>query len=307
MEDYIQPDQSHGKLFQYGKYKFYSAGVAVFLALFLFFYVFLSAPANFPTDTIFNIKSGSGLRSVSLELKNKNIIKSRAMFEAFVIIYGGEKHIIPTDYLFEEKAPVWTVARRISKGESYLAPVKVTIPEGFDSAEIAETFSAALPYFDKAKFLNLAKEGYLFPDTYFFFTTASAEDVLKSFSLNFEKKISLLRKDINLSGKAEADIIKMASLIEREAKGEADRDIISGILWRRLSIGMPLQADAAPETYESKGLPENPISNPGLTSIRAAIYPKISPYLYYLHDKQGGIHYAKNFSEHRANINKYLK
>jgi UPF0755 protein len=99
----------------------------------------------------------------------------------------------------------------------------------------------------------------------------------------------------------------MASLVEEEAKGDEDREYISGILWKRLSINMPLQVDAAPSTYEKRGLPENPITNPGLEAIQAAIHPKNSPYLYYLHDKEGNIHYARNFEEHKANKLKYLK
>ena len=70
---------------------------------------------------------------------------------------------------------------------------------------------------------------------------------------------------------------------------------------------MPLQTDAAPETYKVKGLPKNPISNPGLEAINSAINPQNSSYLYYLHDKDGNIHYAKNFEEHKANKLKYLK
>ena len=103
------------------------------------------------------------------------------------------------------------------------------------------------------------------------------------------------------------DIIIMASIIEKEAKGDADRAMISGILWKRISIGMPLQVDAAPETYKSRGLTKSAISNPGLEAIKSAIYPQKSPYLYYLHDKNGGIHYAKNFSEHQSNEQKYLR
>ena len=99
----------------------------------------------------------------------------------------------------------------------------------------------------------------------------------------------------------------MASIIEREAKGDIDRGIISGILWKRISLGMPLQVDAVPDTYKTKGLPESPIGNPGLESIKVAIYPQKSSYLYYLHDKNGVAHYAKTFSEHDNNINKYLK
>lgn len=292
------------------KVVFYVLGVIVIL-IFLHF-LFLSAPADFPAGSIISIEQGMNLRNVSQKLKEEHIIRSRILFEAFIIIYGGEKHLVSSDYLLENKLPVYELARRLERGESHLAPVKVIIPEGFDIAEIAEAFSLRLTNFNKSNFFfkTEGKEGYLFPDTYFFLTRADEEDVIKSMSFNFEKRIKPLRSEILKSGKKEQDIITMASIIEREAKGELgkdDRSVISGILWKRISIGMPLQADAAPETYETRGLPKSPISNPGLLAIKAAIYPVTSPYLYYLHDKEGNIHYAKNFEEHKLNKFKYLK
>jgi len=70
---------------------------------------------------------------------------------------------------------------------------------------------------------------------------------------------------------------------------------------------MPLQVDSAPDTYKTKGLPKSPIGNPGIAAIKAAMYPQSSPYLYYLHDKSGNIHYAKTFAQHQENVLKYLK
>jgi len=120
----------------------------------------------------------------------------------------------------------------------------------------------------------------------------------------------------------------MASIIEKESLNGDERQIVSGILWKRISLGMPLQVDAtflyingkasaeltkddlnidSPyNTYRNKGLPPGPINNPGLDAIVAALYPKDSPYLYYLHDKKGKVHYAKTFNEHVANKRKYL-
>ncbi len=277
--------------------------------LFIFYFLFLSAPFGFPAGAIFKINEGSTLRSVSLKLKNENIIRSRLAFEAFVIITSGEKRVIKADYYFENKLPVYEIARRISKGEHHIEPISVTIPEGFDTTQIADTFASKFINFDRNKFLSKAAEleGYLFPDTYFFFITANEQDVLESMGKNFNKKIAVIRPEIISSGKTEKEIIKMASLLERESKGDLDVKLISGILWKRIKIGMPLQADAAPETYLATGLPKNPISNPGLRAIRAAIYPQSSPYLYYLHDKNGVVHYARTFAEHRQNIVKYLK
>ncbi|MFA6257524.1 MAG: endolytic transglycosylase MltG [Candidatus Paceibacterota bacterium] len=286
---------------------FYILSVIIFL---IFFYLlFLSAPFDFPVNSTIKIETGMNLRTVSLQLKQKHVIYSRQIFETFVMIYGGEKHIISNNYLFEKKLPVFEIARRITGGEHNIAPVVITIPEGFDINQIADVAVSKLENFNKTEFMIKAKdlEGYLFPDTYFFFTNANETDVIKSMSNNFEKKILPVLPEIASSGKSEKDIIIMASVIEKESKGDTDREVISGILWKRISIGMPLQVDAAPSTYKIKGLPKSPIGNPGLVAILSAIHPQNSPYLYYLHDKDGNIYYAKTFSEHKQNIKKYLK
>lgn len=286
---------------------FYTLGIIFFLLL--FYCLFLAAPKAFPAGTIVKIEEGESLRSVSLNFKNENIIRSRILFEAFVILFGGDKNVKEASYYFESKLPVFEVARRISKGEHHLAPIVVTIPEGFTNTEMADTFKRELPNFNETKFLISTKdlEGYLFPDTYFFMNTDTEVEVLKSLQSNYEKKVAPLRGYISLLKKTEQQIITMASIIEGEAKGDTDRPIISGILWKRLNMGMALQVDVAPETYERKGLPNNPVDNPGLSSILAAIHPEKSAYLYYLHDKNGVIHYARTFIEHKANIQKYLQ
>ncbi len=300
-------DNSFKQIFLKNKFVFYISGVIIFLVV--IYFLFFGPPKNFPMDIIINIKEGSSLRYISKYLQENQIIRSRVAFETFAIIFGGEKHIVSGDYLFEGKLPVFEIARRVSKGEYDLAPVKVTIPEGFNVSDISKAFALKLPNFNEDRFLPEAikKEGYLFPDTYFFLTTDNEEDVIHSMSDNFEKKILSIRPQIILSGKTEKDIIIMASIIEKESKGDVDREFISGILWKRLAKNMPLQVDAEPDTYKTKGLPKDPISNPGLKAIEAAIYPKTSDYLYYLHDKEGNIHYAKTFAEHLLNKQKYLK
>jgi UPF0755 protein len=307
MEDNIMPVIEASNPKSKNRIYFYIGGV-IFLLIILYIFTF-SAPNKFPIGTIVNIGSGVGLHNVSLELKEANIIRSRTLFEAIVIMYGGEKHVIPADYLFDVRESVWSVARRISRGDRHLAPVKVTIPEGFDNGNIADLFASRLTTFNKDKFLELAKakQGYLFPDTYFFFTTDNENAAIKSLSDNYEKKVGPLRDNIFKLGKTEGEIISMAAIVEGEAEGKEDSSIISGILWRRIKIGMPLQADAAPITYKERGLPKEPISNPGLDAIKAAMYPVKTDYLYYIHDKEGNVHYAKNFAEHQANIAKYLK
>ena len=279
-------------------------GITIFFYAMYFF--FFSAPVDFPKGTIITIEKGESLRSLSLDLKQKKIIRFRVPFETFVILLGGEKHIAQGDYLFEQKLGVFGVAEKIVYKDRGLASKKITIPEGFDLGQIAEVASSQLKDFDKDKFITLAKEGYLFPDTYFFFSTDTEQDVIEYMTENFNKKTKTLENDFISSGKGKGAIITMASLIERESKGDSDRGYISGILWRRIGKGMPLQVDSAPITYKNKGLPKEPICNPGIAAILSALHPISSPYLYYLHDKNGVIHYAKTFEEHKKNKLKYL-
>ena len=120
----------------------------------------------------------------------------------------------------------------------------------------------------------------------------------------------------------------MASLLEEEARTTRSRQIISGILWKRIERGMRLQVDAvfpyilgkntfeltlddlavdSPyNTYRYAGLPLGPISNPGLDSLRAALHPVQTPYLYYLSDKNGVFHWSRTYEEHLKKKKLYL-
>ena len=88
-----------------------------------------------------------------MKLKNEHIVRSRLALEALVIILGGEKSVIKTDYYFEDKLSVFEVAWRISKGEHRMAPIVIIIPEGFNTIQIANVFASKLTNFDSVKFL----------------------------------------------------------------------------------------------------------------------------------------------------------
>jgi UPF0755 protein len=172
-------------------------------------------------------------------------------------------------------------------------------------------------------------EGYLFPDTYYFPLDVSGEEVVRIMHENFEKKIAPYLKEIEKSGKSLKDIIIMASLIEKEVKTKEEKELVSGILWKRLKAGIPLQVDAtityitgkkttkipledlkidSPyNTYKYKGLPPAPICNPGLESILAALYPKESDYWYYLSKPDGKTLFFKDYEEFIVAKAKYLK
>jgi UPF0755 protein len=173
------------------------------------------------------------------------------------------------------------------------------------------------------------KEGYLFPETYFFAPMATADIILSRMSDTFKAKIKPYEEEIKASVRSSEDIVKMASILEAEVQTDADRKMVADLLWRRLDAGMALQVDSSIgyilsktsaqltvadlrtdnpyNTYVYKGLPPTPISNPGIESIEAALRPTHNDYLFYLSDKNGITHFAKTYAEHLANKKKYIK
>ena len=323
MEEYINGNQNKKK-----NYIAPITGAIVFLVLYFFL---VSAPVSFGNNRTITVENGEVLSQISSSLKKLGIIRSEVAFEFFVILSGGEKKIVPGDYFFENPAPAYRIAQKLVSRDYGIKQVKVTLPEGQTRYEMAQTLSKLLPYFDKEGFLNQTKsdEGYLFPDTYFFFPNADSAKVVETLKDTFIKKTEKIRTETESSGKNFAEILTMASIIEKEATGENDRKVISGILWNRISKKMPLQADAtityitgksskeitlddlkinSPyNTYIKQGLPPGPISNPGLASMDAVLNPAPTKYLYYLHDSKGNVYYATTFEEHKANKAKYLK
>ncbi len=299
------------------------------------FYIFvLSAPRNFPAGTLYDLTYGQTLSSVSTDLENKGIIRSEFWFKSFVYVFSlGKVKVVAGDYNLPQKQSVVRLAWRISHGSLDIVPLKVTIPEGMNSTEIADILSHILPSFDKENFVRLVKsenlEGYIFPDTYFFMPNTTPEEIIKIMNDNFNEKMKSLEADIKSFGKSLSDVIKMASIIEEEARTDESRRTVAGILWKRISMKMALQVDSSFKyingkttatlstvdlkidspynSYTHRGLPPTPISNPGLRAISDTIHPIKTPYLYFLTDNDGNMHYAATFEEHVANKQKYLR
>ncbi|MBI5798878.1 MAG: endolytic transglycosylase MltG [Candidatus Yonathbacteria bacterium] len=306
------------------------ASTAVVLLLALVSFLFMP-PFGFPENKIITIKKGASLREVSALLDKENIIRSQRSFEFCAKVVGGPKPVAAGQYLFKEPTSACRVASRIANSLSGIPAIRVTLPEGMSNKEFVAVLEKSIQGFDAKFFLEHARsqEGFLFPDTYFFPENVTAQGVEAIMLENFNKRTEPWSGAIEISKRSLRDIVIMASILEKEATIEEDKAIVSGILWKRISIGMPLQVDAtfmyllgkksseltvadlkmksSYNTYINKGLPGGPIGNPGIVAIRAAIQPTMSSYLYYLSDNDGVMHYAKTFAEHVANKQKYLK
>ena len=307
--------------------------VAIIIATILYISVW-SAPSTYPVGTIYDLKTSQTLSIVSNNFLKSNAIRSDFWFKSFVYVFSlGKAKVIEGDYALYKKQNVFTLAWRVTHGLLDIVPIKITIPEGTNSFEIADILANNFPSFDKNTFLDLVKteklEGYLFPDTYFIMPNMKETDIIKMMTDNFNEKMKEVSTDIKKFGKSESDVIKMASIIEEEGRTTETREIIAGILWKRLFINMPLQVDSSFKyidgkttenltsddlkidspynSYINRGLPPTAISNPGLEAIKATINPIKTTYLYFLTDKDGNMHYAVTFEEHVANKLKYLK
>lgn len=292
---------------------------------------FYSAPQNFPIGNPIIIESGENAINISKNFKEKGIVRSTILLNNLIIFLGGERTIVSGEYLFDRPLNVFEVAKRITNGKFGVLPRKITIPEGLSAREISDIFSTKYINFDTKSFLDLAlpKEGYLFPDTYYFMSNVKNEEIISKMSQNFDDRIAEIIDEINSFEKPLNDIIIMASILEEEARLTETRQIVAGILWKRLELGMPLQVDGTFKyingkgsadltmddlkidspynTYVYKGLPPTPVSNPGIDAIKAAITPIKTNYLYFLTDNDGNMHYARTLEEHVANKKKYLQ
>ena len=302
-----------------------------FYSCFVSFYVgIFRAPADFPIKETITIEEGSTLSSIAEKLKEDSVVRSSLWLRNIVIILNGEDGALSGDYYLGREENIFSMARRIAKGDFDLDLVRVVIPEGATVDEIGQIFEKRFESFNKEVFLNLVgdNEGYLFPDTYHFLPKVEEGEVARILSNTFVEKLAEVDEDIRKFGKPIDEVINMASILEEEARTTKTRRTIAGILWKRLEIGMPLQVDAVftyangknsftlttedlredhpYNTYTNKGLPPTPISNPGLDSILAAVTPIESDYLYFLSDKNGNMHYSITFEEHIRKKRIYL-
>ena len=281
-------------------------------------------------STIFVVQKGDGVKEISNRLKQKGLIKSSVMFFLLVRQLGIDKKIEAGDFRLSQSMTAQEIAENLTHGT---LDIWITVPEGKRATEIAEILKQKIPTYDSS-WPNVLSvwEGYLFPDTYLIPKDADIEMVVNQMRGNFDAKYATL--NANSTNLTKEEIVIIASIIEREAITDAEKPIIAGVLVNRLNAKMALQVDATIQyakgqntsnkkwwepvtleeyntvksdynTYLFAGLPPGPISNPGIVALRAAVSPADTDYLYYLHDKDRKIRYAKTLSEHNENIEKF--
>lgn len=285
----------------------------------------------------FVVTPGQSTTAIANNLAAANLIREPLLFRLEVKRQGLDGQIQAGSF---DLAPSMTLSEIVQNMTSGTQDAWITIPEGWRREEIADSLAAntELEAFDKEDFLSLTatSEGRLFPDTYLVPREATAQTIVNLLQRTFTQKVEDgLAAEIAKSDMSFEDIIILASLLEREARTYEQMRLVSGILQRRMELGMPLQVDATLQyargysptgdtwwptptsvdrqrtgpynTYSNPGLPPGPISNPGLNAFRAALNPQRTNYVFYIHDNNGEIHPAVTLDEHNANIERYLR
>jgi UPF0755 protein len=293
----------------------------------------------------FLIARGETAGSIGKRLEQEGIIRSALAFD--YVLYETEREnalqsgsytvsaaLTPRDLakLFE-KAPGEQIVLRIIDGWR-LTEVATAVNKAFPSMS-KEVFTAAAVVGDRKNTVltgmdaTASLEGFLFPDTYFMRPDMTAPQIVGVLLDTFERKVGATLRAASAERKVPIyDIVKLASIVEREARDRAESATIAGVYTNRLRIGMKLDADPTIQyaigewrelslddlkldspynTYRVAGLPPTPIANPGAAALEGAARPADVPYFYFVakSDGTGGHAFAVTLEEHEANRVKY--
>ncbi len=295
---------------------------------------FLSINNREITPKTITINKGMSLNTVINLLQENSIIINKNVLKAKIMIQGLSSKVPTGTFLIEGKVSDSKLIDIIfNKGPIKL---KLTIPEGTSSKKIFESINLLLntnyQFEDLLTEKNILSkydidgssfEGYLYPNTYYFYYDTSPEDIIDTLVSQFWKEFDEnLISRTNELGLSVHEVVTLASIIEGEAMLDNERSTISSVYHNRLKINMKLQADPTIQyiikgppktlstrdlrikspynTYQNYGLPPGPINNPGIQSIKAALYPLETNYLFFVAQGDGSHSFTTNEKDHEA-------
>ena len=318
--------------------------ILIYTAFILLICVGLSALAIFAVNDAFALCKSGEERMITLEddmeirdlaklLEQEEIISFPFFFRVYFSLKGLDTVFPAGEYLLSPAMSYDEIRYEIFGIGKPRKQIKITIPEGYTTDEIIDLFlengigtrqgfiKVIEEYDFDMPFISLIPEnemrkyrldGYLFPDTYMFYSDSSEEEAISRLLVNFERKFSAsMIADAAKSGYTVDDIVILASMIQSEAYYMSDMAGISSVFRNRLRSGMKyLQSDAtalyaeAYDTYRNAGLPPGPISSPGYSALEAAVYPANTKYYYFLTGNDKKAVFSRTYAEHKRAIEK---
>lgn len=299
------------------------------------------APYGPSAETFVDLAPGSSALRIGQQLQAAGVLRSQYVF--YLLRAWKRGTLKAGEYRFDHPAAALEVYSRIARGDVYTRAL--VVPEGSNIFDIATRVEQA--GFDTRKdFMNEAVqqvglvadldpeakslEGYLFPDTYRFARTTKAAQIVAAMVRRFRAVAGQLGLKENLH-----QVVTLASLVERETAVDAERPLVASVFENRLKNKMPLMTDPAViygleleglwrgaiyqsdltrdtayNTYLHPGLPPGPVANPGIPSLRAAMHPADTGYLYFVAagaNAQGHSLFASTLDEHHRNVAGYRR
>jgi len=277
------------------------------------------------------IPKDSTAKYVGKILEEQKLILSKDIFRWAVYFTMSEKKIKSGDYEFYFSITTLPIVYNLIKGPKV---VKVTIPEGFTVEQIAQRLFSKEIIADTIEFVTYVKskniEGFLFPETYYFYKNQLLEEVVNKMVKEFYKKyipeFTQRAYELKIST---YQVVILASIIEKEAKSFEEKKLVSAVFHNRLKKGWNLESCATVRyalkkykepltykdlevnskynTYKYPGLPPSPICNPGLDSIKAALYPKETDDLFFFTPDNNTLVFSKYYKQHLEKQKKMKK
>lgn len=296
--------------------------------------------AGFSKPVFIEFARGTSTPAMASELASKGVIRDRWLFLAARALRRNAS-LQAGEYKFDKPASPFQVFGRIARGDIYY--MELLVPEGFNMFDIAEAVGK-LGTMRPETFLAAARnpalvqdldpdapslEGYLFPNKYRIYRHTTAQQICRMMTGEFRAQWKALAPAVSVHA-----TITLASLVEREARRPEERPLVASVFHNRLSLGMRLDCDPTTvyaalldhryrgaiyrsdlantspwNTYQHVGLPPGPIANPGLSSIKAALSPAETRYLYFVAkaDGSGGHNFSESLAEHGLAVAQYQK
>lgn len=307
----------------------------ILIALVSMFISTIKKPLKISESEVVNVEEGDSFYNIINRLSNEKKIKSPFMIKIYAKLTGLDLDVVPGSHTLEKSMSLKDIAKTL-KDSNNANTITLTIPEGFNIEDIAKRVeekgictkdeflssvkSYPLPSYVKNnpdKRYNL--EGFLFPDTYNFQVGVKPEYIIETMIKRFEEVWNEITKELDIKEDDIEKIINVASIIEKEARVDEDRPLIASVIYNRLKQDMPLQIDATViyahgyyienvrykhlaieskyNTYLHKGLPVGPICSPGAPSIKAALNPANTNYLFYLLASDDVHYFTDNYDD----------
>ena len=307
----------------------------IVIALTSMFISTINKPLKISDSQVVDVKEGDSFYSIINSLSNENKIKSPFIIKIYAKLTGLDLEVVPGSHTLDKGMSVKDIAKTL-KDTNNANEITLTIPEGFNIEDIAARVEEK-GICSKDEFLNAVKsyplpsyvkdnsdkrynlEGFLFPDTYNFEIGVEPQYIIKTMIKRFEEVWNEITQGLDIKEDNIENIINVASIIEKEARVDEDRPLIASVIYNRLKQNMPLQIDATViyahgyyienvrnrhlaieskyNTYLHKGLPVGPICNPGAPSIKAALHPSDTNYLFYLLASDDEHYFTDNYDD----------